>query len=1073
MQVLRKGDDDRPRRAAAQARLDPVHAQRHGARAAARSACAARRSRSSPPTPRPPTARRCSATRSSACSTSTRSPASSSRTTSSTSRIWPATHYNVKEGTIEARGRGDRARAQRALRRARGRGQAARVPPPAPAHAVRHGDAARDGLLQRHRELLAHPRRPRSPGDRPYCLLDYFPDDFVCFIDESHQTVPQIGGMYEGDRSRKQTLVDYGFRLPSALDNRPQTFDEFLVDHAADGVRLGHARASTSARTRRASSSRSCARPASSTRHVEVRETRNQIDDLMNEVRMRVDRDERVLVTTLTKKMSEDLTDYLLEMGFKVRYLHSEVDTLERIQIIRDLRLGEYDVLVGVNLLREGLDLPEVSLVAILDADKEGFLRGETSLIQTIGRAARNVEGTVLMYADKETAAMRAAIDETDRRRAIQLAYNEEHGITAATIVKGISDIAEFLQAEGKTPKGRRRTERKRAKAEDMSLPRDRADDRRARGGDARRGRRPALRVRRAAARRDPRAAPRAQASSRRRRGAGRERVSRGADPEPRRCSPGTPPSGATCRGGARATRTRSSSPRSCSSRRRSRGSSRATRRGSSAGRPPPRSPRRRAPTCSRAWVGLGYNRRALRAAGGRARRRARRLAATTCASCRASGPYTAAAVGSFAFGRAGARRSTRTSRAVLGRASGRRREPPPRAAARRLQPGDDGARRDGLHAPARRAATRARSRRAARRAGGRSPRRRARRRRASASRTPTAASAGRVVAALAAGRRRCRRHRAGRGWQRALDGAGSATASSSGRRPVRPPAAEASPSDPLGIPGGASLALDRQTSRSATSPSAAAATSPRPSTPICADSPTRSTSCAGPQRGRATALARPPPSEQVRAIVEAAETQRRRHRARRPRTRPRDPHDAPRRRRADARRGRRPGAQHVGKVREATQPMLQRVDAMEGELGALVESLRTGANRLTADLALLEGNMGDLLRRRPGGRTRRRAPPASRPRPASRARARPRRAREPSDAARPPRRDGRRAALRPSASRRRRAGERRRRGRPPDRAQHGAQRHAARGDRPLPGRELRPRRPRRRCSTRSTPRRL
>jgi excinuclease ABC subunit B len=205
---------------------------------------------------------------------------------------------------------------------------------------------------------------------------------------------------------------------------------------------------------------------------VEVRETRNQIDDLMNEVRKRVDRDERVLVTTLTKKMSEDLTDYLLEMGFRVRYLHSEVDTLERIQIIRDLRLGEYDVLVGVNLLREGLDLPEVSLVAILDADKEGFLRGETSLIQTIGRAARNVDGTVLMYADKETDAMRKAIAETERRRAIQAAYNEEHGITAATIVKGISDIAEFLTAEGKTPKGKRRGERRRgrAKAGEMSL---------------------------------------------------------------------------------------------------------------------------------------------------------------------------------------------------------------------------------------------------------------------------------------------------------------------------------------------------------------------------------------------------------------------------------------------------------------------------------------------------------------------------------------------------------------------------------------------------------------------------
>jgi excinuclease ABC subunit B len=195
---------------------------------------------------------------------------------------------------------------------------------------------------------------------------------------------------------------------------------------------------------------------------VEVRETRNQIDDLMNEIRTRVERDERTLVTTLTKKMAEDLTDYLLEMGFKVRYLHSEVDTLERIQIIRELRLGEYDVLVGVNLLREGLDLPEVSLVAILDADKEGFLRGETSLIQTIGRAARNVGGKVVMYADKETAAMRTALDETDRRRAIQLAYNEEHGITPETIVKGISDISEFLMAEGKVPTKNGRRKRKR-----------------------------------------------------------------------------------------------------------------------------------------------------------------------------------------------------------------------------------------------------------------------------------------------------------------------------------------------------------------------------------------------------------------------------------------------------------------------------------------------------------------------------------------------------------------------------------------------------------------------------------
>jgi excinuclease ABC subunit B len=299
----------------------------------------------------------------------------------------------------------------------------------------------------------------RAPGERPFCLLDFFPDDFVCFVDESHQTVPQIGGMYEGDRSRKQTLVEYGFRLPSALDNRPQTFEEYL-EHTPQIVFVS----ATPGEFERNHASRiveQIVRPTGIVDpEVDVRETRNQIDDLMDEIRSRVESEERTLVTTLTKKMAEDLTDYLLEYGFRVRYLHSEIDTLERIQIIRELRLGEFDILVGVNLLREGLDLPEVSLVAILDADKEGFLRGETSLIQTIGRAARNVRGTVIMYADKETAAMRSAIEETNRRRAIQIAYNEEHGITPATIQKGISDITDFLMMESKVPTGRGRRKR-------------------------------------------------------------------------------------------------------------------------------------------------------------------------------------------------------------------------------------------------------------------------------------------------------------------------------------------------------------------------------------------------------------------------------------------------------------------------------------------------------------------------------------------------------------------------------------------------------------------------------------
>ncbi len=317
----------------------------------------------------------------------------------------------------------------------------------------------------------------RAAGQPPHTLLDFFPKDFLLVIDESHVTVPQLHGQYEGDRSRKETLVDHGFRLPSAADNRPLRFDEWyervnqciFLSATPSDYEIGQSSQIVE----------QIVRPTGLTDpEVVIKPTKGQIDDLMEQIRLTTEKGDRVLVTTLTKKMAEDLTDYLLELGVKVRYLHSEVDTIQRIEILRDLRLGEFDVLVGINLLREGLDLPEVSLVAILDADKEGFLRSETSLIQTMGRAARNVDGQVIMYADKVTDSMQRAISETNRRRGVQEAYNREHGIDPQTIRKAVTDILATLRPDGngeapRPGKDRRSRKRDKVRSDFAELPQD------------------------------------------------------------------------------------------------------------------------------------------------------------------------------------------------------------------------------------------------------------------------------------------------------------------------------------------------------------------------------------------------------------------------------------------------------------------------------------------------------------------------------------------------------------------------------------------------------------------------
>ena len=419
--------------------------------------------------------------------------------------IWPATEYVTSQPTIERAVSEIRAELEAQVKKFEADGRMLE------AHRIRQRTEYDLELMQELGfcsgiENYSRILEGRPVGSHPFTLLDYFPDDFVVFVDESHQTVPQIGGMHEGDRSRKQTLVDYGFRLPSALDNRPLRFDEFLEKVP----QLVFVSATPGAWELRQSSrvAEQLIRPTFLVDpEVELRPTKNQIDDLLNEIRRREEVGERVLVTTLTKKMSEDLTDYLLEAGVKARYLHSEIDTLERIQIIRDLRLGEFDVLVGVNLLREGLDLPEVSLVAILDADKEGFLRGRTALVQTIGRAARHLNGRVLMYADKMTEAIKGALEETNRRR---------HG--AARLQRGARDGA-AVDHQGRLrhrrvplarPAARAALEppaRRQGRGHVEGRAREARDH--ARGGDVPGGRGAPVRVRGEAARRDQEHPPR------------------------------------------------------------------------------------------------------------------------------------------------------------------------------------------------------------------------------------------------------------------------------------------------------------------------------------------------------------------------------------------------------------------------------------------------------------------------------------------------------------------------------------------------------------------------------------